>query len=118
MPVDGGRAGVQPDCRRMSERSDDLAQDARGVDARVEDVRAIRGVVTAIDGAAGKVDADVGAVQQILPIADVEAVPANGAPGRWGRTAAEDGDVVALRVEVASQHRSDLPRSAGDDDAH
>jgi hypothetical protein len=74
-------------------------------------------MIAAVDAAAGEVDADVAVFELGDPGAGGEAVPWNDAPGCWMRVAAEDGDFVVVRVEVAGEDLADLAGAAGDDDS-
>ncbi len=118
MTVDGGGAGVEPDGGRVIETRDDLIEDAGGLDAGVEDGSAIGCVVAAVNAAAGEVDADVAVFEFGDPWAGVDAVPWDDAPRRCLRGAAEDGDGVAVGVEVAGEDLADLSGASGDDDLH
>ena len=87
------------------------------MDARVVDGAAIGRGVAAVDAAAGKVDADVGAFKVFGPGADVFAIPMNRLPGRGVGAAGEHGDVVAALLKVARQDLAHLSAAAGQDDA-
>jgi hypothetical protein len=116
--VDRGGAGVEPDGRRVFEQGDCFTEELGGEDAGVVDGSAIGGGVPAVDAAAGEIDADVALVELGDPGADGDTVPGDDAPGSWTRVAAEDGDVVAVRVKVAGEELAHLASATGDDDFH
>jgi hypothetical protein len=116
--VDRGGAGVEPDGRRVFEQGDRFTEELGGEDAGVVDGSAIGGGVPAVDAAAGEVDADVALVELGDPWADGDTVPGDDTPGSWTRVAADDGDVVAVRVKVAGEELAHLASATRDDDLH
>ena len=82
------------------------------------DGAAIRGGITAINTAAGEVDANIALLEIGNPVPSREAVPVNHAPWSGLRIAAEYGDRMTLRVKVAGKDLADLSASARDDDSH
>jgi len=119
--VDGAGAGVHPDLGWGGGGGDELAEEEGGFGSGVEDLLAVFGVVAAVYGAAGEVDDGVAAVDFDGPWAGREAVPCEGAPVllRVGvRVAGEDGDLVALLIEMTCEEGADLAGAAGDKDSH
>jgi hypothetical protein len=116
--IDGGGAGVEPDCGRVIELGDDLVKQMRGENAGVEDGPAIGLMVAAVDAAACEVDAGVGAFEFVNPGTRSEAIPGHDTPGSGIGSAAEDGDGVAVCVKVAREDLTDLTGATGDDDLH
>ncbi len=80
MAIDGCRGSVQPYPRRIGEPRDDVAKQARGLNAGVVDCFAVLRGVPAVDASAGQVDADVSAFQILRPEARISAVPMDSLP--------------------------------------
>ena len=118
MTIDGGGAGIEPDNGRVIEPGNDLIEDVGGLDAGIEDGSAIGLVVTAVNAAAGEVDADVTVFEFGDPGALGDPVPWYDSPGRYLWSAADDCNVVAGSVKVAGEDLANLAGASGDDDLH
>jgi hypothetical protein len=102
----------------MLQRGDGFAEDFRGEDARVKDGAAVGWSVTAVNAASCEVNADIALFKLGNPCSRCEAIPSNYAPCCRLRVAAEEDDVVTLRVKVPGEEVAYLSRAAGDDDLH
>ena len=113
-----GRGGrVHPQARRICEAGEGLMQQPRGADARIVKFAAVARRRTAIDAAAGEMDADVGAFERFHPRAERLAVPVHGGPGCRVGAAREHRDVVAALLKKPRQHAAHLAAAAGKHDA-
>ena len=115
--VEGGCRSIHPDFGRVGKAGDCRAEETSRSDARLIDSLAVGRGGTAVDGASGQVDANVGAFQVLGPWAELNAVPVNGLPLSRVRAACEHGDVMAALLEVAGQQLANLSAAAGKDDA-
>src|SRR6267143_5754911 len=108
MRINRRGAGLQPRTRRPLGPSDGLADHARRLNARVQDVLSIRRVVAAVDAASRQIDDNVRAVNDRSPGAERDAIPLDDAPRTYLWLPAEDDDIMAIAVECTRQDRSDL----------
>lgn len=102
----------------MRRLGDGAADQARGLDARFQNLALVARVVTAVDAAAGQVDDSGGALQLAGPVFEIRAGPEDGAPRGGLGMAAQHHDIVAGGVKMAREHAAHLAAASRDDDFH
>jgi hypothetical protein len=81
------------------------------------DLAAIRGVITAIHAPTGEINDDIRAVDDTRPIAHLKCIPTHTIPLGLAGMPADDGDEVALLMEVPRKNAPEMPTSSGYNDA-
>src|SRR5450755_57806 len=100
MSIDCRRACLQPHPRRAPRHRDCATHSTNRVHSGINNFLSIGWRVSAVDGATGGVDDDIGTVEFVRPLADVRETPPLHAPRRGlGWPAAEDQDLVTVFVE-------------------
>ena len=111
--VDGGGAGVEPVAGGWVEPKRSTSfRTARGGGRGSRRWRPGWPVVTAVDTAAGQVDADIAVFKLGNPLAYGDTVPGDDAPRRWVWIC-ENGDGVAARVKMPGEEFTTRPAPPG-----